>query len=434
MRSGLIFYTLFSTPLFPFFLLTFVSRSSKCHFDGRQAILGTIIQRICEKICRVEVHGDSIYFLCYLSTEVKVDVEKIIEKLEKITDTRRQWGNLRHKLVDIVFIGLVSIICGGTDFEHMEDTGYGKIDWFKQHLELPNGIPDSDTFRRVFEQIGPKEMGEVLREIVDVTGSTVAIDGKTIRGSGNEDHSAYHVVSAWVAENQITLGQLATEEKSNEITAIPELIDMLDIEGSTVTIDAMGCQKQIAAKIYEKNADYVLGLKSNQPILLSDVRLYFESEVPSHTEKSLEKDHGRIEQREYYLETGIDWLAQRKDWAGLNGIGMVKTSVTILQTGEITEESRYFLTSLTDIHRFTDAVRKHWSIESQLHWQLDVTFGEDDSRARKDNSPLNLNILRKQALSLLKRADMGKRVSLRRKMSRASMDNEVLRRVVFPEK
>ena len=369
-----------------------------------------------------------------MSTEVMLDTEKLIEKPEKITDTRRQWGNLRHKLVDIVFIGLVSVICGGTDYEHMEDTGYGKLDWFKQYLELPNGIPDSDTFRRVFEQIDPKEMGEVLREIVDVTGSTVAIDGKTIRWSGNEEHSAYHVVSAWVAEHQITLGQLATEEKSNEITAIPELIDMLDIEGSTVTVDAMGCQKQIAAKIREKGADYVLGLKGNQPALLSDVKLYFESEIPSHADKSLEKDHGRIEQREYYLEIGISWLAQRKEWAGLNGIGMVKTSVTSLKTGEVTEESRYFLTSLTDVHKFADAVRKHWSIESQLHWQLDVTFGEDGSRARKDNSPLNLNILRKQALALLNRADMGKRVSLRRKMSRAAMDNEVLRRVVFPEK
>lgn len=361
-------------------------------------------------------------------------MEKVIEKLEKITDTRRQWGNLRHKLVDIVFIGLVSVICGGTDFEHMEDTGCGKLDWFRQYLELPNGIPDSDTFRRVFERIDPKEMGEVLREVVDVTGSTVAIDGKTIRGSGDAEYSAYHVVSAWVAERQITLGQLATEEKSNEITAIPELLDMLDVEGSTVTVDAMGCQKQIAAKIREKGADYVLGLKGNQPALLSDVKLYFETEIHSYADKSIEKDHGRIERREYYLETDIDWLGQRNDWAGLRGIGMVKTSVTSLKTGEFTEESRYFLTSLTDVHKFADAARKHWSIENQLHWQLDVTFGEDDARARKDNSPLNLNILRKQALSLLNRADIGKRVSLRRKMYRVAMDNDLLRLVVFGEK
>lgn len=184
-------------------------------------------------------------------------MENIIERLSELTDTRRQWGNLRHKLVDIVFIGLVSVICGGTDFEHMEDTGYGKLECFKERLELPNGIPDSDTFRRVFERLNPKELAEILQE-------TVAIDGKTICGSGNGAHRAYHVVSAWVAENQITLGQLAVAEKSNEITAIPELLDMLDVSGSTVTVDVMGCQKQIASTITENHADYVLGLKGNQ--------------------------------------------------------------------------------------------------------------------------------------------------------------------------
>ena len=353
-------------------------------------------------------------------------MKKIIEKLEKLTDSRRRWGNLRHKLVDIVFIGLVSVICGGTDFEHMEDTGHGKYEWLKQYLEMPNGVPDSDTFRRVFERIDPKELGEVLQELVNVEGKTVAIDGKTICGSGNGKHKAYHVVSAWVAENQITLGQLAAEEKSNEITAIPELIDMLDIKGSTVTIDAMGCQKQIAAKICGKNADYVFGLKGNQTSLFSDVKLYFEQEVPTYAERTLEKDHGRIEKREYYLETKIDWLTQREDWMNLNGIGMVRTSVISQKTGEFSQESRYFITSLTDIHKFANAVRKHWSIESQLHWQLDVSFDEDASRARKDNSPLNLNILRKQALSMLNQADFGKRVSIRRKMSRAAMDNASL--------
>ena len=353
-------------------------------------------------------------------------MKKIIEKLEKLTDSRRRWGNLRHKLVDIVFIGLVSVICGGTDFEHMEDTGHGKYEWLKQYLEMPNGIPDSDTFRRVFERIDPKELGEVLQELVNVEGKTVAIDGKTICGSGNDKHKAYHVVSAWVVENQITLGQLAAEEKSNEITAIPELIDMLDIKGSTVTIDAMGCQKQIAAKICGKNADYVFGLKGNQTSLLSDVKLYFEQEVPTYAERTLEKDHGRIEKREYYLETKIDWLAQRENWMNLNGIGMVRTSVISQKTGEFSQESRYFITSLTDIQKFANAVRKHWSIESQLHWQLDVSFDEDASRARKDNSPLNLNILRKQALSMLNQADFGKRVSIRRKMSRAAMDNASL--------
>lgn len=357
-------------------------------------------------------------------------MKKLLEQLGKLTDTRRQWGNLRHKLVDIVFIGLVSVICGGTDYEHMEDTGYGKREWFEERLELANGIPDSDTFRRVFERLNPAELAEVLQETVNTEGKTVAIDGKTICGSGNTAHKAYHVVSAWVAENQITLGQLETAEKSNEITAIPELLDMLDVEGSTVTIDAMGCQKQIAEKICENRANYVLGLKANQPALLQDVKLYFETELGANQIATLEKDHGRIERREYCLETEIGWLQSRKDWMNLNGIGMVKNSVISTKTGELTQDCRYFITSLTDINRFADAVRKHWSIESQLHWQLDVTFHEDDSRARKDNSPLNLNILRKEALRLLNNADFGKRVSVRRKMSRAAMDNSALDRIL----
>lgn len=361
-----------------------------------------------------------------MSTEVRLTMKKIIEKLGELTDHRRQWGNLRHKLVDIVFIGLVSVISGGQDYEHMEDTGYGKYEWFKDRLELPNGIPDSDTFRRVFERINPKELSKVLSEVVEVQGKVVAVDGKTIRGSGNTEHKAYHVVSAWVAENQITLGQLEISEKSNEITAIPELLETLDINGSTVTIDAMGCQKQIAEKICGKGADYIFGLKANQSALLHDVKLYFETEVVEEQTDTLEKDHGRIEKREYYLETNIDWLPYRSEWKNLNGIGMIKSSVTSTKTGELTQESRYFITSLTDVEQFAYAVRKHWSIESQLHWQLDVTFHEDASRARKDNSPLNLNILRKEALALLNQADLGKRVSTRRKMSRAAMDNSAL--------
>lgn len=253
-------------------------------------------------------------------------MKKLLKSLDTITDARRPWGNIRHKLVDIVFIGLVSVICGGTDFVHMEDTGYGKMEWFKNVLELPNGIPDSDTFRRVFERIDPQGLATVLQDVVAVEGKTVALDGKTICGSGNEQHRAYHVVSAWVTESQITLGQLATEEKSNEITAVPELLDMLDVKGSTVTADAMSCQRAIAAQIRQGGADYVLALKGNQPALLEDVKFYFESErVASH--KTNDKDHGRIESREYFLETDISWLTQRADWAGLQGIGMVRSTV-----------------------------------------------------------------------------------------------------------
>jgi predicted transposase YbfD/YdcC len=360
-------------------------------------------------------------------------MKEILEKLGELPDPRRQWGNLRHKLTDIVMIGLVSVICGGTDYEHMEDTGYGKLDWFRTFLEMPSGVPDSDTFRRVFERIDPKALASILQEVETVCGKTVAIDGKTIRGSANGQHKAYHVVSAWVAESQITLGQLQTEEKSNEIKAIPELLDILDVAGSTVTIDAMGCQKDIAAKIVEKGADYVLTLKANHENLLEDVAFYFDSEPAALRCRKLEKDHGRIEKRSYRLETEIDWLTQKSEWAALEGIGVVETAVISQATGEITRDRRFFLTTLTDIEAFAAAVRAHWSIESQLHWQLDVTFREDDCRARRDNAPLNLNILRKEALRLLSHANMGKRVSIRRKMSRAAMENRVLAQILFPK-
>ena len=175
-------------------------------------------------------------------------------------------------------------------------------------------------------------------------------------------------------------------------------------------------------------------MKANQPALLHDVKLYFETEVVEKQTDTLEKDHGRIEKREYYLETNIDWLPCRSEWKNLNGIGMVKSSVTSTKTGEFAQESRYFITSITNVEQFAYAVRKHWSIESQLHWQLDVTFHEDASRARKDNSPLNLNILRKQALVLLNQANLGKRVSTRRKISRAAMDNSVLDLILTAKK
>ena len=213
---------------------------------------------------------------------------------------------------------------------------------------------------------------------------------------------------------------------------MPELLDMLDVKGSTVTADAMSCQRAIAAQIRQGGADYVLALKGNQPALLEDVKFYFESErVASH--KTNDKDHGRIESREYFLETDISWLTQRADWAGLQGIGMVRSTVIQKKNGELREDCRYFLTSLTDIEAFAHAVRQHWSIENQLHWQLDVVFREDACRARQDNSPLNLNIIRKEALHLLKQADIGKRVSLRRKMAKAAMNNDSLS-AIFAQK
>ena len=362
-------------------------------------------------------------------------IQTLKEEIRQINDPRRSYGNLRHKLEDIIIIGLMTIICIGEDFTDMENFGVEREDWLKTFLELPNSIPDSDTFRRVFERINSQELSKCLNNWLDVNrekGSVIAIDGKTICGSSNSEHKAYHIVSAWVAENQITLGEIKVDEKSNEIIAVPKLLDMIDIEGSIVTADAMSCQKNITKKITEKKADYVIGLKANQETFHNDVELYFRDFMQDCNKTvTKEKGHGRIETREYFLETALSWLHQKPDWTNLNAIGMVKS--TVLEKDVLRQETRFFITSLVDVDDFADSVRKHWSIENQLHWCLDVVFREDSAKARKDNSPLNMNVLRKNALFLLKHTNMG-RIGLRKKMFKAALSCSVLERVVFGEK
>jgi predicted transposase YbfD/YdcC len=314
----------------------------------------------------------------------------------------------------------------------MEEFGVEREAWLRGFLELPGGIPDSDTFRRLFERINPAELSKSLVNWIETErgkGCGVNIDGKTICGSGSATRKASHVVSAWVSEYGITLGDIATDEKSNEITAIPELLDLIDVSGDIVTMDAMGCQREIAQKITEKGADYVLGLKANQGTLLEDVEYYFKNEKGQKSKATTEKGHGRIERREYRLETNIDWLYNKKAWANLNGIGAVYTNVT--ENGAERSEIRYFITSLTDLEQFSNQVRGHWAIENQLHWTLDVVFREDAARARKDNSPLNMNVLRKTALSLLKNAALGNRLGLRKKMLKAALNPNVLHKILF---
>jgi len=367
-------------------------------------------------------------------------IESLKEAVWEIKDPRRPWGNLRHKLEEIVIIGLCTIICGGEDFDDMEEFGVEREEWLREFLELPNGIPGDDTFRRVFERLIPAQLSVCLGEWLGAnrkeSKQTVNIDGKTICGRANAQHSAFHVVSAWVAEHEITLGELAVAEKTNEITAIPQLLDMLDIAGDTVTTDAMGCQKAIAKKICEKQADYVLALKGNQPNLYEDVRQYFEAaaQKPHFYEEvtktvTSEKGHGRFEKRFYYLSDDIGWLEQRLDWKGLRAIGAVRSLVE--EKSVVREETRYYITTLVDANDFANAVRAHWSIENQLHWMLDVVFREDAARAHKDNSPLNINVLRKAALSLLKTADLGRQLSIRKKMLKAALNPLVLHKVLF---
>ncbi len=359
-------------------------------------------------------------------------IQKLIEQVGKIEDPRRQYGYLQHKLETILVIAFCAIICGAEDYEDIEGFGNARKDWLEKFLTLKNGIPDKDTFRRVFERLNPSEVAQCLYGWLgnrEVKGKTVNIDGKTICGSANAAHNAYHVVSAWVSENQITLGEIVVDAKSNEITAIPKLLDLIDIEGTTVTIDAMGTQIKIAEKIIEKKADYCLALKGNHSDLHDDVRFYFENQAAISRTVTREKNHGRIEKREYFLETDIDWLEQKRYWKGLAAIGAVRS--TVIENEMTRVETRYFITSLISLERFADSVRKHWSIENQLHWHLDVTFHEDRAKARKDNAPLNWNVMRKTALPLIRNADVGKKQSVKRKMFMAALDVSILENILL---
>lgn len=354
--------------------------------------------------------------------------------LERIEDPRRtNGGHILHKLEDIIIIGLCTVVCGGEDFPDMEEFGKEREEWLRQFLTLPNGIPDSDTFRRVFERIDPKALSECLYDWLGChrkEGSVIAVDGKTIRGSKGESHKAYHVVSAFAVENQLVLGEMVTDEKSNEITAVPELLDSLNIENSIITADAMSAQKAIVKKIRDGGADYVIGLKGNQPALLENVSLYFQhfsEELPCFVTRT--KDHGRIEKREYRLLKDLSWLSQREEWDGLQSVGMATATVT--RAGETSTDTRYFLSSVTDVERFAYAVRKHWAIENQLHWCLDVIFDEDSSRARNIMSPLNLNVLRKTALALCKHADFGRKLSIQKKRFAAALNPLRLLDILF---
>ena len=376
---------------------------------------------------------------------IRMDIKRLKEWLENVPDPRRDYGNCRHKLIDIIVIALCSVLCGGEGFEDMEEFGENREDWLRNFLEIPNGIPSADTFRRVFARLDSKALLQCLYEWLEEArlyksgGRLVNIDGKTIRGSSipEEERPAYHVVSAWVHENEMVLGQLAVEEKSNEITAIPLLLDRLDIQGDIVTIDAMGCQKEIASKIRAKGADYVLSVKDNHPTLHEDIQDYFEwaKREPDkikaeHWTGSVEKGHGRIERREITAITDVEWLRKAGKWKDLSTI--IRYRCTRILKDEKTTCDRFYISSFeTTPEQFAYLLRNHWSIENRLHWMLDVLFREDASTIGKGNAPLNLNVLRKTALSCLKNTPSPKKVSIRRKMLRASLNLPFLELVLF---
>lgn len=347
----------------------------------------------------------------------------------------------RHKLIDIVAITLCGVICGAESWVDIAAYGEAKQGWLRQFLELPNGIPSHDTFGDVFARLDPEEFQHCFTAWVQAVvklsaGQVVAIDGKTLRGSSDTvlGKRAIHMVSAWASTNGIVLGQVKVDDKSNEITAIPALLEVLALSGCIVTIDAMGCQTEIAAQIVEQKADYVLSLKANQGRLYQDVKALFEYALSlrqppfalDHV-RVVGKDHGRLEIRECWTLTdaeGFPSLRTTAHWKGLRTLVMVRRERRI--QGKISQETAFYIASLAaTAQRLLDCTRLHWSIENALHWVLDVSFHEDASHVRKDYAPQNLALMRHWALNLLK-TNTAVKASIHTKRLKAGWDDAYL--------
>lgn len=352
-----------------------------------------------------------------------------------LSDPRRETRNKLHKLSDILMIVFCAVLSGVEDWIGMEEFAEQKESWLRKFLELPNGIPSHDTLSDVVGRLKPDAFAEAFLRWVQVAvpslvGEQVCLDGKTLRGSRVGAH-AIHLLSAYAAKARLVLVHQAVADKTNEITAIPALLSLLDVEGAVVSIDAMGCQKTIARDIVDAGADYVLALKNNHPQLGEDVRLWLATEAargrPSPLE-TVEKDHGRLERRRYVLSDAIDWLPQKPEWAGLQAVGRVEASR--LMGDKTTTEYRYYLCSFTDLARFAEAVRGHWDIENGQHGVLDVQFSEDNNRARQNHSAENLALIRRMAFNVIRHNGPSKD-SLRRRKLRASLNDDYRTQLIF---
>lgn len=362
-------------------------------------------------------------------------MEEILEWMEYIED-KRQEKKVRHKLKDIIVIVLFGTLANVDGWEEMEYFAQYQEKYLKKYIELKNGIPSHDTIRRVFGMIAPDILQQLYQKWQELLNrdegrklkKIVCIDGKTMCGNKRKGSRPSHIVSAWCGEDSFCLGQCAVEEKSNEITAIPELLDKIQVKGQVVTIDAMGTQVVIAEKIRKKRADYVLALKGNQGNLHEDVKLYLtDPEVKQALQRSgrykrtEEKARSQIEIREYYQTADISWLPCKKEWKGLKSIGMEEKTIRKGDTEK--KEYRFFISSLQeDIELFSRAVRGHWNVES-MHWHLDVTFREDANQTLDRQAAQNLNIIRKWCLSILKVIELFRpKLSMKKKRFIISMN------------
>ena len=345
------------------------------------------------------------------------------ESFSSIAD-RRQQSQVRHELYEIIAMTIAAVIGNSDGWDEIEDFCIGKEKWLREHmgLELEHGIPSETTFARVWGQIDPEAFNRCFTQWTNqvhekLGGEVISIDGKTVCGSISENRKPIHMISAWASEQELVLGQM--------------LLELLDISGCIVTADAMSCQREITKKIIDGKGDYVLSLKENQPTLYEYADTYFKDALehpqwyPEMTSfETVDKGHGRIERRTYYLSSDLSGLDNAADWPGLAGFGIVRSHVTV---GEIeSSEIRYAITSLKSVETFAYAWRKHWGIENGLHYSLDVSFNEDHSRIRKDHAPENLAVVRHFALSALKQLPEPKRASIKRKRKLCAYDLDYL--------
>ena len=347
-----------------------------------------------------------------------------------------------HLLIDILTIAILAVICGADGWVGIETYGKAKHTWLKTFLALPNGIPSHDTFSRVFARLEPEQLQGCflswVRSVSRITeGEVIAIDGKTVRRSYDEgkEKGAIHMVSAWASQNRLVLGQRKVDAKSNEITAIPALLKVLDLHGCIVTLDAMGTQKTIAHQIIEQGGDYVLALKGNQGHLFEDVQQIFEQAKSKNFEgidydfyETCDAGHGRIETRRCWSLGQVEWLIDAEKWTGFTSMAMVESLRQC--DGKTSRELRYYMSSLTpDAQRLAESIRTHWSIENPLHWVLDVAFREDECRIRSGHAPENFTLLRHLALSALNQEKTAK-VGVKNKRLRAGWDDDYLLKVL----
>lgn len=341
---------------------------------------------------------------------------------------RTEKGNLKHELLDIIFLVVSATVSSCNDWESIEVFGESQLAWLRKYRPFKNGIPSHDTINRVFSSLDPKIFGayfiEWTQEICKLSeGELVAIDGKTIRRSHDKRNakSAVHVVSAYAEKNKICLGQVQTNEKSNEITAVPELLDMLYLKGATVSIDAMGCQKKIVEQIRSKKADYLIAVKKNQKSLYEEIESLFSNTKVSSKDTEYNVDHGRSEKRTCSAISNLSFLDEKEAWKDVSQVIKIESERFDKSSQSTTNETRYYISSLKDnAALLNQKIRGHWSIENRLHWMLDVIFNEDQSRRREGNSAANFNIISKVALALIERSPLKK--SKRQRRLKAGFD------------